>query len=43
MVRMDSQLKGIIVNCTLRLYTITPIENVNVLKVTMKSMGVTST
>ena len=32
---MDSQLKGLILNCTLKSYTITPIESNNVLEVTM--------
>ena len=36
---MDSQLKGIILNCTLKSYTITPIESNNVLEVTMKFYG----
>ena len=33
---MDSQLKGLILNHTLKSYTITPIESNNVLEVTMK-------
>ena len=40
---MDSQLKGLILNHTLKSYTITPIESNNVLEVTMKFYGVTST
>ena len=36
---MDSQLKGIIFNCTLKSYKITPIEKANVLKVTMRFYG----
>ena len=36
---MDSQLKGFILNCTLKSYTITPIESNNVLEVTMKFYG----
>ena len=32
---MDYQLKGLILNCTLKSYTITPIESANVLEVTM--------
>ena len=36
---MDSQLKGLILNCTIKSYTITPIENNNVLEVTMKFYG----
>ena len=36
---MDSQLKGLILNCTLKSYTITPIESNNVLEVTMKFYG----
>ena len=36
---MDSQLKGLILNHTLRSYTTTPIESNNVLKVTMKFYG----
>ena len=39
MVGMDSRLKGIILNCTLKSYSITPIESANVLKVTMKFYG----
>ena len=39
MVWMDSQLKGIILNCTLKSYKITPIESANMLKVTMKFYG----
>ena len=39
MVGMDSQLKGIILNCTLKSYMITPIESANVLKVTMEIYG----
>ena len=39
MVGMDSQLKRIILNCTLKSYTITPIESANVLRVTMKFCG----
>ena len=35
-VGMDSQLKGIILNHTLKSYKITPIESTNVLKVTLK-------
>ena len=37
--RMDSRLKGLILNCTLKSYTITPIESNNVLEVTMKFCG----
>ena len=33
---MDYWLKGLNLNCTLKSYTITPIESTNVLKVTMK-------
>ena len=36
---MDYQLKGLILNCTLKSYTITPIESANVLKVTMRFYG----
>ena len=36
---MDSQLKGLILNCTLKSYTIAPIESNNVLEVTMKFYG----
>ena len=36
---MDSQLKGLIFNHTLKSYTITPIESNNVLEVTMKFYG----
>ena len=36
---MDSQLKGLILNYTLKSYTITPIESNNVLEVTMKFYG----
>ena len=36
---MDSQLKGLILNCTLKSYTITPVESNNVFKVTMKFYG----
>ena len=36
---MDSQLKGLILNCTLKSYTITPIESNNVLEITMKFYG----
>ena len=36
---MDYQLKGLILNCTLKSYAITPIESANVLKVTMKFYG----
>ena len=36
---MDYQLKGLIFNCTLKSYAITPIESANVLKVTMKFDG----
>ena len=36
---MDSQLKGLILNHTLKSYTITPIESNNVLEVTMKFYG----
>ena len=36
---MDYQLKGLILNHTLKSYTITPIESANVLKVTMKFYG----
>ena len=39
MVGMDSQLKGIILNHTLKSYKITPIESANVLRVTMKFCG----
>ena len=35
MVGMDSQLKGIILNCTFKSYKITPIESTDVLRVTM--------
>ena len=36
---MDSQLKGLILNCTLKFYTMTPIESNNVFDVTMKFYG----
>ena len=36
---MDYQLKGLILNCTLKSYAITPIESANVLKVTMRFYG----
>ena len=36
---MDYQLKGLILNHTLKSYVITPIESANVLKVTMKFYG----
>ena len=36
---MHYQLKGLILTCTLKWYAITPIENANVLKVTMKFYG----
>ena len=36
---MDSLLKGLILNHTLKSYTITPIESNNVLEVTMKFYG----
>ena len=36
---MDYQFKGLILNHTLKSYAITPIENANVLKVTMKFYG----
>ena len=36
---MDFRLKGIILNCTLKSYKITPIESANVLRVTMKFYG----
>ena len=36
---MDYQLNGIVLNHTLKSYTITPIERANVLKVTMKFYG----
>ena len=36
---MDSQLKGLILNHTLKSYTITPIESNNVLEITMKFYG----
>ena len=36
---MDSQLKGLILNRIIKFYTITPIENNNVLEVTMKFYG----
>ena len=39
---MDYQLKGLILNRTLKSYAITPIESANVLKVTMKFYGVIS-
>ena len=39
MVEMDSQLKGIILNHTLKSYKITPIESANVLRVTMMFYG----
>ena len=39
MVGMDSQLKGIILNHTLKSYKITPIESANVLRVTIKFYG----
>ena len=40
---MDSRLKGIILYHTLKSYKITPIESANVLRVTMKFYGVSST
>ena len=40
---MDYQLKGLILNHTLKSYTITPIESANVLEVTMMFYWVTST
>ena len=36
---MDYQLKGLILNSTLKSYTITPIESTDVLKVTMRFYG----
>ena len=36
---MDYWLKGLILNHTLKSYTITPIESANVLEVTMKFDG----
>ena len=39
MVGMDSQLKGIILNHTLKSYKITPIKRANVLEVTMRFYG----
>ena len=36
---MDSYLKGIILNCTLKSYKITPIESAHVLRVTMRFYG----
>ena len=36
MVEMDSRLKGIILNCTLKSFSITTIEGANVFKVTMR-------
>ena len=36
---MDSRLKGIILNCTLKSYKIAPIESANVLRVTMIFYG----
>ena len=36
---MYSRIKGIILNCTLKSYKITPIESANVLRVTMKFYG----
>ena len=39
MLRMDYQLKGLILNQNLKSYTITPIESANVLKVTMRFYG----
>ena len=39
MVEMDSRLKGIMLNHTLKSYKITPIISANVLKVTMKFYG----
>ena len=36
---MDSQLKGIILNHTLKSYKITPVDSANVLRVTMKFYG----
>ena len=39
MVEMDSRLKGIILNHTLKSYKITPIESANVLRVTMMFYG----
>ena len=36
---MDYQLKGLILNCTLKSCTITPIESTNMLKVTMRFYG----
>ena len=39
MVEMDSRLKGIILNCILKSYKITPTESANVLRVTMMFYG----
>ena len=39
MVEMYSRLKGIILNCTLKSYKITPIERANVLEITMRFYG----
>ena len=39
MVEIDSRSKGIILNCTLKFYKITPIESSNVLRVTMMFYG----
>ena len=36
---MDYQLKGLLLNCTLKSYTITPIESADVLEITMKFYG----
>ena len=36
---MDYLLKGLILNCTLKSYTTTPIEGANVLEVAMKFYG----
>ena len=36
---MDYQLKGLILNCILKSYTISPIESANMLKVTMRFYG----
>ena len=39
MVGMGSRIKGFILNCTLKSYTITPIGSANLLKVTIKFYG----
>ena len=40
MLRIDYKFKGLILNCTIKSYTITPLESDNVLKLTMRFYGV---